>query len=440
MAYRHWVFGATSTAMAALIYWVGYRADRTAFEPLMLAFAGLLGLYAALLRAERRGWFPLRWCIGLGLTLRILLLFSTPNLSDDIYRFLWDGRVALEGIHPFAFTPDHLRQAYGFSAALSPDLFEKLNSPHYYTVYPPVCQAVFWVSARLFPEDTAGGIWIIKLFLLAMEAVTIGVLWCWEPSARAAAAYALHPLVVVEVMGNAHFEGAMMAFLLMGLWQMRRGCWTGAALGWALAVAVKLLPLLFLPIVWIYVPRGSRRRFWSAFVLFSALLFWPLWDVSVVQHLFSSLQLYFRQFAFNASVYYLGRALLSALHQKAILSARLLGPFLGVIVFFGVCWLALRRQKPSFSLTDRLLWASALYLLLATTVHPWYVIVPFTLSLMSERIPAWRFAQVWAACVWLSYSHYMGGAFQEKYGWIALEYFFVGAAIAWDLTRKTKES
>ncbi len=424
------LWAGTAIAMGVGVVWIGYWADRAAFGSLAMAFVALFGLYAALLMAGRRGWLSYRVLVGWGIGLRALLLFSTPNLSDDVYRFVWDGRLAAQGIHPFALTPAQVMQSGQALVGITSELFEQLNSPHYYTVYPSVCQAVFWMAAKVFPENVSGAILIIKLFLLAAEGLAVWSLWRLRPGGWAAAAYALHPLAIVEVVGNAHFEGAMVAFLLTGLWCLHRPRWWWASAFWALAIAVKLLPLLFLPILGLALEKRARWHFLGGVMLFSALLFWPLWDWVVLKNLLNSLQLYFRRFAFNASVYYVLQVLLSGTSFEGVVAARLLGALLGLVVFAGV-WLLAFCQR--IALLDRMVWAAGLYLLLATTVHPWYVLVPFTLSLASERRPRWRFPAVWAAAVVLSYSHYAGGGFQEQYGWIMLEYAAVGSALALDL-------
>ncbi|MCS7035060.1 MAG: polyprenol phosphomannose-dependent alpha 1,6 mannosyltransferase MptB [Saprospiraceae bacterium] len=429
-----------------LTFWLGYRADRSDFLSLALVYGALFLAYLAILHLAQKRLFSFRELWTASMVLRTLLLFSTPNLSDDVYRFLWDGRLAAQGIHPFAYTPAQVMESGRVLVGITPELFSKLNSPHYYTVYPPVCQGVFWVAAKVFPESIAGGVFVLKVFLLAADLLVVWVLWRLHPDGWAAAAYALHPLVLLEGVGNVHFEVAMLAFLLAGVWLCQLS-WVRAdgklgvlsALFWALAVAVKLLPLLFLPIVWVWLKGRSRWQFTGYFILFCGLLFLPLWDWVVFQNLLSSLQLYFRQFAFNASVYYVLKGLLVALDLKEVLQARVLGPVLGGGVFVGVWIIAFYWKKTlsALSLADRMMLAATLYLLLATTVHPWYVLVPFALGLASARQPAWRYPVVWTAAVMLSYSHYADGSFEEKYGWIALEYAALGAAMVWDWTHCT---
>ncbi len=424
--------------MVGLIWWVGYRADRSDFASLIGAFTGLWVAYVVLMALGRRGTLPYRQLVGLGVLLRVLLLFSLPTLSDDVYRFLWDGHLLAQGIHPFAFTPQQALQQGLVTGEFALELFERLNSPQYYTVYPPVCQGVFALAALIFPTDMSGGIWGVKLFLLTMELAALWSLWRLPAGPKAAAVYALNPLVLVEVMGNAHFEGAVVAFLLVGWLLLRRQRCLSGALFWALAIATKLLPLLFLPVLWLHLNRRTRWKFLGGVVLFCAALFAPLADVEALAHLFSSLRLYFQQFTFNAGVYYALKGLLKAIGQEAFLQARLLGPLLGFLTMLGVWAIALYRPTRSLvlSVEERLVLTVALYLLLSATVHPWYVIVPFGLSQVSDAARQWRFPLVWSAVIALSYSHYADGGFQEKYPYIVLEYVAVGAALKWDIYRK----
>jgi alpha-1,6-mannosyltransferase len=100
---------------------------------------------------------------------RFLLLFTFPGLSDDVYRFIWDGRMWLQGVNPFDLLPSEWIQEYGSTPALSRELFEQLNSPDYFTIYPPVNQGVFALAAWWFPDSFFWSMWLMKLFLFGCE-------------------------------------------------------------------------------------------------------------------------------------------------------------------------------------------------------------------------------------------------------------------------------
>ncbi|HNM25046.1 MAG TPA: hypothetical protein PKL15_06430 [Saprospiraceae bacterium] len=439
-----------SSAFAALTVWLGFFARRSDFGPFIGAYGLLFGLYALLVFKEKPGGADLRWYLGLGIALRIALLFSLPNLSDDYYRFLWDGRLLAQGIHPFAHPPEYYMARPELPAGLSRDLYNHLNSPQYYTVYPLVCQAVFALAGWLFPFSDRGAVLIIKLFLLACEIATIagfgsrpllrgsggeGLLSAAGPSwgdrvGEASLLYALNPLILLEIVGNLHFEGAMICFLLAGLNALHRRRLAAGAVWWALATASKLLPPLFLPVLWRWLGWRRGLKFALLFGAISIGMFLPLLQPEVLGNMGSSLRLYFRQFEFNASVYYLAKFWANRYSDWE--TGRLVGPALGALTLLAVVALAVWRTPKGgkqVRLYEALTLASAIYLFDATTVHPWYVSVPLALSLGTR----WRFAIVWSGLAALSYSHYQGGFYQEKWGLIGLEYGVVWVVLIADL-------
>ncbi len=481
-----------SLLLLALTIFLGYFVERANFPAFISAYGLFFAAYLWLI--TRRGWTvsDRRWWIGLGIVLRVVLLFNVPNLSDDFYRFLWDGRLSAQGIHPFAHPPVYFIKNQLQLVGITPELFALLNSPDYYTVYPPVCQGVFWLAAKLFPESIFGGMLVLKLFLFLCE---LGVIWvlgstpppspppkgrgaCPHPELKIArdeaplpmgggdgggvtarVIYALNPLILIEIVGNLHFEGAMLCFLLVGILFLQKQRLAPAAVFWALATASKLVPLLFLPIVWAQLGFWKGLRFLLFFTGFTALLFAPLLSLEILENMAGSLNLYFRQFAFNASFYYILKTIGKALADPTVDVGRTLGPILGLVVFVGVWVIAgmtWRRRgvalRPPESGQGGRIWgmgqggpkappksdqggriwgmdqggrkatplhtAATLYLLLATTVHPWYIALPFGLGLLTN----WRYPIVWTGVAALSYSHYQGGGFKENYWWIALEY------------------
>lgn len=440
---------AVSLAFAGLTVFLGYFARRTDFLPFIAAYGIFFGLYVWLLFLRKKSTATdFRWYAWLGVGLRVILLFSIPHFSDDFYRFLWDGRLTAAGYHPFIHTPAYFIANHIEIAGITPELFSKLNSPAYYTVYPPLCQAVFALAAVVSPTGEWAGVLVMKLLLLACEAGTIFQLavagsnnpWRYpRDGGRMAVLYALNPLLILEIVGNCHFEGLMIFCLVAGVRALEQNRARVAAVFWALATAAKLLPLMFLPILFRYLGREKRIGFLSLFALLSLVLFAPL--LGVLPNIASSLDLYFRQFQFNASVYYLLRAFGFLLKGYDV--GETLGPMLGLATVAGVVMIARKvSTAPGHSpegmaaiapgaevkvagiaasglgLTDALLLALMLQLSLSAAVHPWYATVPLALGIMAgRRFPVW-----WSGLVALSYSHYSGGGFQENYWLIALEY------------------
>ena len=404
-----------------LVIFLGYFADRTVFPAFTAAWFVLFLLYGWLAFGHHH--VPVRLLVLTGIFLRVLLLFSIPNLSDDVFRFLWDGRLTVAGYHPFLHTPRYFIDNQYNIPGITQELFARLNSPDYYTVYPPVCQAVFALAALVSPADIVPAEVVMKLFMLGFEGFTIWLLWknrCnFGLPEKAAAIYSMNPLVILEFSGNLHFEGAMICFLLAGFIALQKDRILPGAVCWSLATASKLIPLMLLPAVWKWLGWQKGVRFIILFALFSVVLFSPL--LAVLPNILDSLDLYFRQFQFNASVYYLIR-LLGFWHGGWDIG-EYSGPFLGLLTLIGVNVLALRGRTgdSAHAIARTLMLSLFLYLSLAAVVQPWYVAVPMVFSLFTR----YRFLILWSGLVALSYSHYDGGQFQEHYWLIALEYVFV---------------
>ena len=98
---------------------------------------------------------------------RALFLFSIPNLSDDFYRFIWDGRLLASGNHPFAQLPVYYMDNNVSIQGINEDLFNKLNSPEYFTIYPALSQYVFWLAASFRQIMCHGSVLVIKVVMFA---------------------------------------------------------------------------------------------------------------------------------------------------------------------------------------------------------------------------------------------------------------------------------
>lgn len=363
---------------------------------------------------------------------RLLLAGAFPQLSDDIYRFIWDGRLANLGVNPFSHLPAYYMEEGRRLPGLSPELYALLNSQQYFTIYPPVAQATFALACWIFPGSLMGAAVVMKLIVLAFEAGSLILMRRLLPRLgfpeKGVLLYALNPLVLVEVMGNLHFEGAMAFFLLLSLWWLAEGRWRLSAVALAGAVASKLLPLLFCVFL---IRRLGWRRSIAYFAIMGGvllLLFAPLLGSAFFSGMGSSLQLYFQRFEFNASIYYLLRWAGYQLSGYNLI--KYIGPALAACTFLGVlgaAWLSPSRDWRS--LPGLLLFAICLYLAFTPTVHPWYAILPLLLAPFTR----FRFPVLWTALISLTYVNYSYPEYHENLAVVALEYLPVYGVAAWEL-------
>ena len=410
---------------------LGYFTEQTGFTTLISLYAPFWIGYVWLNRSLQNQ-SEIRFLLWWSIFLRAILVFSFPNLSDDVYRFIWDGHLATNGYNPFHFLPGEILQAGQPVPGLTPELFQELNSQEYYTVYPPIAQLTFAVSVFLFPGNWWANAVVMKIFLFAFEVgslVLIGkLLKHFDLPEKNILWYALNPLILIEITGNLHFEGGMIFFLLLAMWWLVKGRWVGAAVAMACSIAAKLLPLLFLPFL-------IRRLGWKRSILFFGTvgltliaLFSPLLNGVFFNNFADSLDLYFRNFEFNGSIYYLVRWYGYQVKGYNIIAKA--GPYLALSVFVIIMLKALLdRQKDWSSWAGNMLFAISVYFFLGTTIHPWYASLPIVLCLFTR----FRYPILWSGLIMYTYINYSYGEYRENLWVVGFEYGFLFAFLLYEL-------
>ncbi|WP_299759354.1 glycosyltransferase 87 family protein [uncultured Pontibacter sp.] len=412
----------TALAVSAAAYAaLAYATPRTNFTQLLLLYAVVFVAY--LYTTNQR--FNLWHGIAAAMFFRLIFLFATPALSDDYFRFVWDGRLLSAGLNPYLYLPAFFTQPEAQQVpGITQDLYAQLNSQAYYSVYPPVSQAVFWLAVKLSPQSIIGSIVAMRLVLLLAEAGSILLLWRllrkMALPEKHVLLYALNPLVILELVGNLHFEALMIFFLLLALHQLfyHRLVWSGFAFG--LAIGSKLLPLMFLPFL-------LRKLGLRQFILYGTVVmvtvvaqFAPLVNLEVLQNIFQSLDLYFQKFEFNASVYYLLRWV--GFNVTGYNTIAILGPLLSLGTLALILSMASVKKLGSVRrLAGYMAAALTMYLLLSTTVHPWYLTTLLALTVMSH----FRFAVTWSGLAILTYAAYRTPTYREDLLLVTLEYSLV---------------
>ncbi len=373
---------------------------------------------------------------GLAILCRFFLIFSFPNLSDDIYRFIWDGNLIENGLNPFEILPsDALDEGY---KGIDPKLYKELNSQEYYTIYPPVCQGIFGLSALLSEGIHLPAI-IMKCFMFLFEIGSlVYISKCLAKLSMPKSnvlIYALNPLIILEIMGNLHFEGAMIFFLVLCFFLLLSNKIYAAALAMALSVCSKLLPLMFLPALLKKIGFKKSILFYALTFFFILLLFLPLLSEQFFSNFANSVDLYFRKFEFNASIYYLLRYLGQLLVGYNLIA--LFGPMLGIISLTIIIILAFTLGKNNFGKWPLvMLFSISTYLLLTTTVHPWYLSLPLATCLFTK----YRFPVIWSGLIMLTYINYSTVIYVENLWIVSFEYQILFAYIIYELVIKKRNS
>lgn len=421
-------------AILLLTYLLGYTVGQSDFVPFifyfLLFFLGYVAIYF-FGKEERTIWFYL----AIGILARFILIFAFPNLSDDIYRFIWDGRLINQGINPFNHLPTYFLENGNTVEGLTPDLFERLNSPEYYTIYPPINQAVFALATYISPDSYYGSALVLKTFLFLCECGSIililRLLKHFGMAFKNVLIYALNPMIILEITGNLHFEGAMIFFLLLAIYLFIKKRNTLSAIAFAFSIISKLLPLMFLPFL---IKRlGWKKSIWYFLIIGLTLLlaFSPLLNPTFIHNFGNSLDLYFQKFEFNASIYYLLRWL--GIQLKGYNLIQILGPILALFVLGTILYKTYRERNPSNQqLFTVFLFAISVYLFLATTIHPWYAAMPLALCTFTR----FRFPMLWSGMIMLTYINYSYAVYEENLWMVSLEYLAVFAFLGIELFYK----
>jgi alpha-1,6-mannosyltransferase len=434
MSKRHAISLAAITLSIALYVWIGYFTQRNNFLQLFLIYLCLFILYVFFLY-NKHTFKDYRFIIAVALLFRLSLFLMTPNLTDDYFRYIWDGLLVTKWINPYILNPMQLIALPHDISGISLPLYEHLNSPEYYSVYPPVCQYIFGFSVKLGGNDITANVLLFRLLILLFEYGSLVLIYKISKLLKAPASsisiYALNPLVIIELTGNLHAEAFMIFFILLAFYLLIKGRQIYSAVAFGVAVGVKLIPLILLPLLIIKLGPSKSLRYCSISAATVLLLFLPFFNIQAISHFISSLSLYFKVFEFNASFYYIARWIGYQItgYNTIAIGGMLLGSISLLIILF-IVW----RNK----LVDReALFTSAIfcltvYLLFATTVHPWYLTTLIALSTWTK----FRYLLVWSFFIILSYSAYQTIPYSENLFLVAIEYIALFAWIAFELIGK----
>lgn len=362
--------------------------------------------------------FPNR-VIVVGLVFAVLwnvpFLLMTPGEDDDVHRYVWDGHVQRLGYNPYIVVPSDP----ALSGLHTPET-RKLNNPEVPSPYPAGAQLFFRAVTAIHES-----IFAFKIaFVVCDSAIVLLLLQVLRRSGQGGhwvLAYAWNPLLATNVAGSGHIDILGVLLLLVSVAAIGRRWRTIAAIAFALAVAVKFLPIVLTPLYW----RRLRVRDGLLAVAVFLLVYVPFLERGRIP--IGSLGTYVRRFRFNDPAF----AALERVTAPQIVAA------LAVLVgFITAIWM---RRKSAEESSDAFAWPMAASLLFAPVVYPWYLLwlLPFLRSTSTVPLMIWTLSIIPTYYVW--HLRMVGQPWLVP-GWIVmLEYGFVAVAAAivalWRITR-----
>lgn len=428
--------------LSLLLYYVfAYRLIRSDFVSLISLYTGLFILFFFIVQKGKQDFWLLA---GIAILLRLVFLPVIPNLSQDFYRFIWDGRMLIQGYNPYLYTPQSFIDSGNVSIVYqAQELYTgmgALNGSHF-TNYPPLNQLCFAIAALLAKKSILGSAIVLRSLIILAE---IGIIIYGKKLLQklglpihAIFLYALNPFIIIEMTGNLHFESVMLFFVVVSLYKLSKGKWLQSAILFACSITLKLLPLLLLPFFLQYFLSRDGTQVWFRFrqsiknlpklIYFYALVivvillsFAPFLTGAFADNFGASIALWFQKFEFNASIYYLIRWYgFQTIGWNIIADV---GPKLPLYVISIILLISFfRKNQKMTAMIAAMLLGISTYFLLSTTVHPWYVATPLVLCVFTR----YRFPLIWSFTIMLSYSAYSPDGFSENLWLVAIEYAIV---------------
>ena len=403
-----------------------YDLVRTDFLKLSLLYGGLCVLAYALIQVEKE---KSKWLLLAGIGFRLVFLWAEPNLSQDFYRFIWDGELLKNGIHPYLYTPDTLIQQKNLPVAQATALHAGMGelSAQHFSNYPPVHQLLFALATIWGGGSIFGAILAMRVILILAD---LGVLYVarkllqhLNQPRRRAFWYFINPLVIIELTGNLHFEGVMLFFFLTALYLIAKQRWLWAALLYACSILVKLVPLLCLPLLLKYLGIKKSLLFYTLVGISGMVLLLPFYTPTLANTYTETLALWFSNFEFNAGIYNLVKCIAVEYYSaKPWELVAAYGTVVACATFLGTLLLALLRKNHRLNgVLVSMVLALSLYYFLSSTVHPWYLIFLLGLALFTP----YRYPVVWTVGAILSYSAYAHPTYRENLWLLCVEYTLV---------------
>ncbi|TMM32245.1 mannosyltransferase [Polaribacter aestuariivivens] len=447
-------------SFSIIFYFIfAYFLERTSFFSLITLWFSLFACFYFLLKNNNISFTTYA---GIAILFRLIFLFAIPNLSQDFYRFIWDGRMILNGFNPYLSLPETFIHQNLAPVSDSNTLYTgmgTLNGSHY-TNYPPVNQLCFLIAAIFSSKSIFGAVIVLKLIIILAD---IGILYFGKKLLERLKLpvknifwYILNPFIIIEMTGNLHFESVMLFFLVWGFYKLHQQKWIWAAILIACSISVKLIPLLFLPLFFQWFVKKNNNEatvgttsfakqklnykgflnlisFYTIIIAITMLLFLPFYSSELIANYSNSVGLWFRNFEFNASFYYVFREigyLFRGYNEIAIIGK--ITPIVTILFLIIVAFS--RNNKTLIQLITAMLFCLCFYYFTATTVHPWYLATPLILSVFTK----YKFPVVWSLVIILTYQAYANTPWKENLWLVFIEYLIVFSFLIFELRKKNQ--
>ena len=354
------------------------RGELPFMAPLAVAAVAYLLAVRELWSGARFSRRVVYFSLALAALWHVTFLRMPPAPDDDVRRYVWDGRVQRLGYNPYLLVP-----ADPSLAGLHTDETRALNNADVPSPYPAGAQLFFRVVTAIHESALALKVAFV-ICDIAIVLVLLDILRRTGQAEHWVLAYAWHPLLAVEVAGSGHVDIVGALLLAISAAALLRRWRAIAAVSFALAVAVKFLPMVLLPLYW----KRVRVRDGALAMLVLGLLYVPFLRHGQIP--FGSVGTYVQRFRFNDPVF-------EAFER--FMAPRFVA---GLAVLAGLLVAAWMRRRSAEASAATFAWPMAASLLCAPVVYPWYLLwtLPFVRSASTFPILIWTLSIIPTYYVW----------------------------------------
>ena len=406
---------------------------------------------------------------GFAIIFNLIFLFSVPSLSDDVYRYVWDGHLLNKGVNPYLL-PVNSPLLDSFDTSLR----SLVNHNWMASPYLPVSQFIFAVVSFLAPQSILAFQVTAVIFSLLTGWLILDLLNLLGLPLNRILLYLWNPLVVIEFSHGAHIDSLMIFLMMAAYWLLIRSSREesysrqqffiyGSVIVLATATLTKLLPVLLVPI-FLFRWGWKGLLLFIGFTLGTLTLFangagWGLAGPLDGTGIFGAFRIYLQWWKFNSGIYHWLDGFISGNQSQGfvgidiendtpkILAKAITFSFLGLAVLAS-SFKAWQTKKDDLMLLRLSIIPLGTYLLFAATVHPWYLtliipILPFLMPRKDE--PDFYHIFIWSwiyfsIAVAFSYLTYYDPEKLREHTWVRLvEYVPVYLILAWAFLSQIKK-
>lgn len=372
----------------------------------------------------------LYYLIAAGILFRVLLILFLPTASDDINRYIWDGKVQSDGISPYKYAPSAPELKH-----LSNDILpSRVNFPDMKTIYPPFAQAVFYLSYQLFGESFIG----IKLFLLISELFSMLLLFyilkTLSRDPKYLLLYALCPLPVMMFMVDGHVDGIGFPLLLLFILLYIKNKKLSSYILYGLSISAKIITIIILPLlVWAQMRKTDNGLSKKVLMMAQALVIpGAVFLMTYIPYIsggvnpFESLATFTSHWMFNGSIFNILYNFTGNNQTARLISYALL--------VFPAAYVMFSRMQ----MVNKIYYIFFLFFLFAPTVHPWYLTWLVVLLPLCFRWSGLIFVSLISISTYVVIKYQLKGIWEESALILLFEYIPVYAVLFYEIYSSLK--